>query len=458
MSPPEAQPLSKYQRPSKLPSVPENTTISNPASSKAETSLPSPGLFSDTEDEYEHTTNRRKKQSTEKDFSEQPQHAKEILQNEKVLKSGYLLKKGEKRKTWKKRWFVLRSTQLAYYKDEREYKLLRLLELDDIHNVEEVKLKHHENVFAIVTPSRTYYVRTDNKQDKELWIREINQAINELKDEEDPIDDEQPLTVSNAGVVPIDIPQQRRPSIGLSSLSSTFAPVLSSSPTQQQQGVDASHNGNLKLNIPSGHSYTSNKSTPISPLTPSSPSGASYVRDISDAYASSEEEDLFEDTPQQAKQIPDNSSDGNQVLLQGYLLKLGRNKSWRKRYFVLRTNRLSYYRHEKDSKEHRAFSLTTILDALEIDPISNSKPYCLKIVMPKRNLILCAPTENDLQVWLEALNLTARRAKRQSLVLSSAAGAMPFSQGHGDLKTSPGIADNALLPTRPEGGAATVHG
>lgn len=41
------------------------------------------------------------------------------LENERTLKSGYLLKKGERRKAWKKRWFVLRTARLAYYKDHR---------------------------------------------------------------------------------------------------------------------------------------------------------------------------------------------------------------------------------------------------------------------------------------------------------------------------------------------------
>ena len=32
-----------------------------------------------------------------------------------VLKQGYLVKKGAKRKNWKKRWFVLKSDELTYY-------------------------------------------------------------------------------------------------------------------------------------------------------------------------------------------------------------------------------------------------------------------------------------------------------------------------------------------------------
>jgi len=41
--------------------------------------------------------------------------------NEKIIKSGYLKKKGEKRKAWKKRWFVLRSNRLSYYKNEKVF-------------------------------------------------------------------------------------------------------------------------------------------------------------------------------------------------------------------------------------------------------------------------------------------------------------------------------------------------
>jgi hypothetical protein len=36
-----------------------------------------------------------------------------------ALKSGYLMKKGERRKAWKKRWFVLRGGNLAMYKSDK---------------------------------------------------------------------------------------------------------------------------------------------------------------------------------------------------------------------------------------------------------------------------------------------------------------------------------------------------
>lgn len=36
-----------------------------------------------------------------------------------AVKSGYLMKKGERRSAWRKRWFVLRGGQVAMYKNDK---------------------------------------------------------------------------------------------------------------------------------------------------------------------------------------------------------------------------------------------------------------------------------------------------------------------------------------------------
>lgn len=41
------------------------------------------------------------------------------MNDHSAVKSGYLMKKGERRKAWKKRWFVLRGGQVAMYKNEK---------------------------------------------------------------------------------------------------------------------------------------------------------------------------------------------------------------------------------------------------------------------------------------------------------------------------------------------------
>ena len=51
----------------------------------------------------------------ENEGQEMPQE----LVNEQVIHAGFLLKRSEKRKTWKRRWVVLRASQLALYRNEK---------------------------------------------------------------------------------------------------------------------------------------------------------------------------------------------------------------------------------------------------------------------------------------------------------------------------------------------------
>ncbi|CAG8530849.1 6628_t:CDS:10 [Diversispora eburnea] len=104
--------------------------------------------LSDTSDSEQEVIGSGGESEPEEDVN--PEEARETLQHENLIKAGYL-KKIERRKSSKRRWFVLRSTKLAYYKN-----------LNDIGTVAEVKLKNKTNVFCIVTPKRTYYVRADS--------------------------------------------------------------------------------------------------------------------------------------------------------------------------------------------------------------------------------------------------------------------------------------------------------
>ncbi|KAI8800305.1 cytoplasmic fragile-X interacting family-domain-containing protein [Cladochytrium replicatum] len=94
----------------------------------------------------------------------------ETLQQEQILKAGYLKKRATKRRIWHKRWFVLRTTRLAYYKNEKEYELLGVIELSDINAIAEVELKRKENVFGIVTRDRNLFVRTSTVEEMEDWM------------------------------------------------------------------------------------------------------------------------------------------------------------------------------------------------------------------------------------------------------------------------------------------------
>ncbi|ORY49910.1 hypothetical protein BCR33DRAFT_556443 [Rhizoclosmatium globosum] len=103
------------------------------------------------------------------------------LDAEKVLKSGYLLKKGEKRKTWKTRWFVLRSVKLAYYKNDKEYELLNIIPLENVTTVADVDLAHRQNVFGVVTRDRTFFLQAESPSEMESWTFILREALREFQ-------------------------------------------------------------------------------------------------------------------------------------------------------------------------------------------------------------------------------------------------------------------------------------
>ncbi|KAJ3189485.1 hypothetical protein HDU85_003116 [Gaertneriomyces sp. JEL0708] len=102
------------------------------------------------------------------------------LRSESAVLSAYLYKKGEKRRTWKRRWFVLRPTRLAYYHNEQEYKLLNVINLKDIHAVAPVEMKKREHVFGLVTRERTYYIQAPTDEHMREWLRALTSAHRQI--------------------------------------------------------------------------------------------------------------------------------------------------------------------------------------------------------------------------------------------------------------------------------------
>ncbi|PWN33647.1 PH-domain-containing protein [Meira miltonrushii] len=108
------------------------------------------------------------------------QGGEQEMLSETTVKSGYLYKRGEKRKNWKKRWFVLRSAKLYYYKNEKEYQLLRFIDMTEVHTIASVELKKVEHCFGISTSKRQYYVRATSAKEMASWVdalRDVREQV-----------------------------------------------------------------------------------------------------------------------------------------------------------------------------------------------------------------------------------------------------------------------------------------
>ncbi|NXU07020.1 PKHA2 protein, partial [Buphagus erythrorhynchus] len=103
-----------------------------------------------------------------------------------VLKSGFCVKQGNVRKSWKRRFFVLDEFSISYYKCEQDKEPLRSILLKDVCKTHECLVKSgdllmRDNLFEIITSSRTFYIQADSPEDMHSWIRAITGAVQALR-------------------------------------------------------------------------------------------------------------------------------------------------------------------------------------------------------------------------------------------------------------------------------------
>ncbi|KAK3059963.1 hypothetical protein LTS18_009645 [Coniosporium uncinatum] len=110
-------------------------------------------------------------------------------------------------------------------------------------------------------------------------------------------------------------------------------------------------------------------------------------------------------------------TDDDRVMFHGwlYLLKSkGGVRQWKSVWVVLRPKTLALYKNEEEYSATLILPFSSILDAVDIDPISKSKRYCMQIITEERNYRFCATNEDQLAKWLGSFkSLLVKRKERQ---------------------------------------------
>ena len=93
------------------------------------------------------------------------------------VKSGYLTKQGGSIRSWKKRWCVLTPTgMIFYFKDKKDVNSKGCVDVNSATDIiiEDEKKK---NCFGIITPSRTFLMVAESKQERDSWIQACNRFV-----------------------------------------------------------------------------------------------------------------------------------------------------------------------------------------------------------------------------------------------------------------------------------------
>ncbi|KAL7873863.1 hypothetical protein AOLI_G00129340 [Acnodon oligacanthus] len=122
----------------------------------------------------------REKEALKRPHSHLPYFLCRPTQEQSVIKAGYCVKQGAVMKNWKRRYFILEENSMSYFKSELEKEPLRMIPLKEVHKVQECKhsdILMRDNLFEVVTTSRTFYVQADSPEEMHSWIKAISGAI-----------------------------------------------------------------------------------------------------------------------------------------------------------------------------------------------------------------------------------------------------------------------------------------
>ncbi|KAL5016832.1 hypothetical protein ScPMuIL_006421 [Solemya velum] len=97
-------------------------------------------------------------------------------------------------------------------------------------------------------------------------------------------------------------------------------------------------------------------------------------------------------------------SDLGPIFKRGYCVKQGAvRKNWKRRYFVLHEDGLSYFKSEQSKRPLRTISKNDILDVRESEGIHSNRDNLIDIITSKRIFYVQCDSKADLASWISAL-------------------------------------------------------
>ncbi|XP_037622474.1 switch-associated protein 70b [Sebastes umbrosus] len=99
-----------------------------------------------------------------------------------VLKQGYMMKKGHKRKNWTERWFMLKPNAIFYYVGEDQAEKKGDILLDGNCTVEPLQDKDGKKcLFLIKSSHKSFEISASDKKKKQEWIQAIQTCVSLLR-------------------------------------------------------------------------------------------------------------------------------------------------------------------------------------------------------------------------------------------------------------------------------------
>ncbi|TVY43890.1 putative PH domain-containing protein [Lachnellula subtilissima] len=315
---------------------------------------------------------------------------------DRVLKSGYVQKRTRRTKAWKPIYLVLRSNFLSIYRDQKEDKLRHKIQLADLTAVAFLKDPKHkrENVFGLFSPSRNYHLEAKSRKDAEEWrqrhrhIRRFDRAMQQ-HNEAKLLHDER---LGSSSPEPLEsMPQPRTKLGGPRKTSHTF----------DYSGNELASHSDMSDNDFARAAGASSLSITEESLAVQAPGTGTGMRPMLGARNASQ------------MSVLNPELDPERVVWQGHLLYLkSKNgiRQWKDLWAVIRPRNIQFYKNDSEYSTLVIIPLNSVINAVEIDPLSRTKRLCFQVITEEKSYKFCARTEDGLNKCLGAIkSLLAKR-------------------------------------------------
>lgn len=361
--------------------------------------------------------------------------------------------------SWKPIYLVLRPNLLSIYRDSSESKLRHQIILSDLTAVARQKdpKRKGKHAFGLFSPSRNFHLEANTDLDAQDWVERIRDIARMDEHEEE-------LTLASpSGTKSIyqgfersrafSPPSAQAGDDRSAGYSSSDAEALGpSSYTQPKRGdkksttIGARRPSQIEYSGAEGYGSYSDFSDSLGPTAPLSAMSALSLSHTDSRPATSSAQQHTSPTTAQIHSVygpvpqrptgsqrnpsqlsthvipPDAAApkqaipdDKERVVYHNWILLLRPKRGvrqWKKVWMVVRPRALALYKNEDEYRPLLILHFDSIIDAVEIDPISRSKKFCLQVLSEERNYRFCALDEESLNRWLGAFKsvLSRRRA------------------------------------------------
>ena len=110
--------------------------------------------------------------------------------------------------------------------------------------------------------------------------------------------------------------------------------------------------------------------------------------------------------------------DPERVVWQGYLLYLKTKRGvrqWKDLWAVIRPRNITLYKNESEYSPILLIPLSSVINAVEIDPVSKTKIHCLQVITEEKSYKFCAHNEDTLDKSLGAVKSLLAKRKDQEM-------------------------------------------